>query len=240
MGIFTLFTFEKRFTYELRTGIGEMGTVEAHYMYMIVLILRAIIGPKLATADIGFLTSILRFEFNFQNIMIILGIFSILNGIAVTFYTAYKAIGDSNDKKYFYRYTAYIILNFVITIFIIPSLRTFSYHPILCVTVIFCAFIQICWKFIITSILKFHFNIYTWDQLLPLGFILCFIAERYLSENDNLTTAISTLFVEIMFTLSTIHLLIFAYGTVYQIADHLKIYVLTIKPNYNKVTLQRV
>ena len=172
MGIFTLFTFEKRFTYELRTGIGEMGTVEAHYMYMIILILRAIIGPKLATADIGFLTSLLKFEFNFQNVAIIIGIFSIVNGIVVTFLTAYRAISESNDKKFYYRYATYIIIIFAITIFFIPNLRSFNSHPILSTTIIFCALVQICWKFIITSILKFHFNIYTWDQLLPCGFPL--------------------------------------------------------------------
>ena len=241
LGIFTLFTFEKRFTYELRTGIGEMGTVEAHFMYMAVLFLRAFIGPKFATADIEFLTSIFKFQFNMRNIATIIGIFTIFNGIGVTLYTAYKAIGDSNDKKYFFRYVSYIMIIFIITVCLIPFLSSFGSNPILWMTVIFCSLIKLCWKFIITSILKFHFNVYTWDQIVPLiGFPLCFIVERYVSENDNLTSALSSLFVNIMGYTLIVHILLFAYGTVYQIAGHLKINVFTITPNYNKVTLQRV
>lgn len=72
-GIFTMFTYEKRFTYVLRTALGEFGTIEAHYLYMLILILRAIFGPRLAFAKVEYLSNLLHFDFNLQNVATILG-----------------------------------------------------------------------------------------------------------------------------------------------------------------------
>jgi phosphatidylglycerophosphate synthase len=80
-GIFTVFTFEKRFTYVLRTSIGEFGTIEMHYIYMLFILLRAYFGPDFATADVEFLSSLFHFSFNVQNIMSIIGLFTLLNGV---------------------------------------------------------------------------------------------------------------------------------------------------------------
>lgn len=37
LGVFVVFMLEKRFTYVLRTAIGQFGTIEVHYLYMVFL-----------------------------------------------------------------------------------------------------------------------------------------------------------------------------------------------------------
>ena len=109
--------------------------------------------------------------------------------------------------------------------------NTFSAYPVPCLLLFYCAMIKIWWKFIITSVLKFHFNIYTWDQLLPIiGTLGIFAIEKVIDSNKGLSSTLSILILLITVVASVVHLSLFAYGTVYQIAAHLKINVFTIKP----------
>lgn len=52
-------------------------------------------------------------------------------------------------------------------LFVLPFIHAYTVMPIICLTLLSCPLIKLCWKFIICSVLKFHFNAFTWDHVLP-------------------------------------------------------------------------
>ena len=232
LGIFCLFTFEKRFTYELRTAMGEFGTIEAHYLYILFILLRAYLGPSFAFAKIDFLSEIFGFDFNLRNVAIVIGLGMTFSTVVLTFYTSLSKCDNSNDRSYCFQYMAYLILIFSLVLVILPTHKIFELHPVPWMIIFFCPLIKVWWKFIITSILKFHFNIFTWDQMLPvISSVLFLTIDKVLpAEKSNLSVILSQLVLVVITAASVIHLSLFAYGTVNQIAAHLKISVFKIKP----------
>lgn len=85
--------------------------------------------------------------------------------------------------------------------------------------------------------LKFHFNAFTWDHLVPaVGVIISFMIEKFYSSHEAFSKIISFMIIMICCITSFIHISGFAIGTVNQIAAHLDINVFTIKPKlYDKV-----
>lgn len=166
-GIFAMFTYEKRFTYQLRTAMGEFGTIEAHYLYMIICCLRAFIGPKFATADFAFMTNIVSFPFNLQNVATIIAGIGLANGSILTFVTAYKAAHRDGNVKECILYFVSLLQSYLCLIVILPYSSTFHYVPLTCIIMVLCPLVKMCWKLIISSVLKFHFNPFTWDHILP-------------------------------------------------------------------------
>lgn len=121
-----MFTFEKRFTYVLRTSLGEFGTVEAHFVYMIILCLRAYYGPSFATGELEFMSDILPFAFNLQNIFAILGVATILNGTGVAIVTAYKAADKDGNVLELFLYSMSILQGYVCYVLILPNIQAFE------------------------------------------------------------------------------------------------------------------
>ena len=123
LGIFVLFTFEKRFTYELRTAVGEFGTIETHYLYMLFLLLRAHIGPEIVFYKIDYLSNMIGYDFNLRNAAIVIGLFTTFNAIWLTFYTALSKANNSKDKSYCLQYMAYITICFTLALAVLPFLK---------------------------------------------------------------------------------------------------------------------
>mmetsp|Transcript_20009 Transcript_20009/g.17679 ORF Transcript_20009/g.17679 Transcript_20009/m.17679 type:complete len:163 (+) Transcript_20009:385-873(+) len=133
-GIFAMFTFEKRFTYQLRTAVGQFGAIEAHYLYMLVLVLRGFIGPKMVTTGFTIFTPLLII--NFQNVMLVIGICVLINGTLVTFITAYKAAKADDVTKQCLYYFASISQSYICLLCIIPFTEVYKNLPITCIIVI--------------------------------------------------------------------------------------------------------
>lgn len=219
-----MFTFEKRFTYLLRTAMGQFGTIEAHYLYMLACCLRAYFGPSFATGDVKFLSSKIGFLFNLQNVAAIMGAIVMLNGTIIAFTTALKAAKKDGVVKNCIMYFLSIKQGYVLLLFILPYTYCFKYAPITSIITVCCPMVKICWKLIISSVLKFHFNPFTWDHVLPtVGWLLVLVTEQF-------SVLVAVLIMYATFMISFTHLLAFAYGTVNQIANCLDINVFTIKP----------
>lgn len=96
LGIFAMFTFEKRFTYVLRTAVGEFGAIEAQYVYMLLLCLRGYFGTKMVTAGFSITSGIV---INVPNVMVVLGTFILINGTIATFKTAIEAAKKDGESR---------------------------------------------------------------------------------------------------------------------------------------------
>jgi phosphatidylglycerophosphate synthase len=224
IGIFVMFMLEKRFTFLLRTALGEFGTIEAHYLYMVVLCLRGVVGPQLVEADIGFISSIIQFKFNVQNIMFVMSFISLIGGTILTAITGYQAAKISEETSQFFKYFITVMSSYVCMLVILPFTKVFYLIPVTCIFVVGFSLIKICWKFIIAGTMKFHFNPFTYDHLISV--VACFLSFFLQFWNHELTVFIMI----VAFLLSLISVIRFAETTVVQIADHLKIKVFSISP----------
>ena len=194
---------------------------------MLLLCLRGIIGPKMVSASITLYFPIL--EINFQNVMLLISVFILINGTIVTFKTAYDAAKEEGEVKRCLMYFFSIMQFYVCLLFILPFTKVYQNLPITCIFVVSAPVIKLCWKFIITSVLKFHFNPFTWDHVI--GSIACLFAVLVEDIHYEITV-----FVMLCAFVVTLYLMCnFAYTTVLQIAEYLKINIFTITEKKNKI-----
>ena len=69
VGIYTIFTYEKRFTHKSRPSTRKFGVIEVHYLYIVLCLLRYLLGCNLPLLEIGFLSDIFHITFNFRNLV---------------------------------------------------------------------------------------------------------------------------------------------------------------------------
>lgn len=169
------------------------------------------------------MTNIVSFPFNLQNVASIIAAIGLANGTILTLVTAYRAANQDGNVKECILYFISLLQSYLCLLVILPYSGTYHYVPLTCIIMVLCPLVKMCWKLIISSVLKFHFNPFTWDHILPTlacCMVLCI-------EKISLTLSVLVVYAGFMISLS--HLLAFAYGTVNQIAEHLNISVFTIK-----------
>lgn len=240
IGTFTMFTFEKRFTYVLRTAIWQFGTIEAHYVYIVVCILKAKYGEDMQHFEISWLSNLLGVDWTFKNIMVFIMGIIIFQGIFMTLKTAYKAAKEAGESHHCMMYFGSIMMNYACFLLFFPMMTSYKSLTVMWLLLVSFSMVKLCWKFIICSVLKFHFNPFSWDQVLPAATVIVWwLLELMfrLSPNKATVTILWCGLIVISFFVSLVHALGWAYGTIYQIADHLSINVFTIKqkPKFNGV-----
>lgn len=144
--------------------------------------------------------------------------------------TGYEAAKNSEETSDFKKYLIIILVNYICILVVLPFTKVYYIIPLTCIFVISLSFIKLCWKLIITSILKFHFNPFQYDHLISI--IACFTSFFIQFWNHELTIFIMI----VAFVLSFVNVFKFAETTVVQIADHLKINVFVIDTNQQLIT----
>lgn len=146
--------------------------------------------------------------------------------------TAYKAASASGHTKQWVLYFLSILQGYVCLLFVLPNIDAYQVITIPAILMICIPMVKLCWKFIISSVLKFHFNAFTWDHLFPN--VAC---VALLLLQNHIHWFLAPLSILITFTISAVHLVFFANGTINQIAHYLRINVFTIKPKpYTELT----
>jgi ethanolaminephosphotransferase len=123
---FMLFTWEKRFTHVLRTAVGNFGTLEVHYIYMVFLVIRGVFGKGLVTTKNEYLSKIVHFDINLQNLALIFGIFGILQVLFFTVPTAFRAARQEKSLKFWMNYFLGILQSYLLVLFLMPKTVAFT------------------------------------------------------------------------------------------------------------------
>ena len=220
MNVFQMFTLEKRFTRVLRTGVGEFGVIESHYVCSLVFFLTGYYGNSMWSAPF----SVFGYELAFNKFIYIFGIIlapmSLLNTVPLMIEGAKKYKEEALLKSYL----TPVILNVLSFVFVVFFCDVAIKSPSTTVVLFSGPMVSFCWKYIISSVMKFNFNPLTWNSLLPLFALAACIGL----ECAGMSEIAEKLYLgaAILVWLYNLH---FALFTVNQIANHLGIQVFFIK-----------
>lgn len=164
--------------------------------------------------------------------------FVVVQGSIMALMTAYRHAKNDRFVRECVMYFLSILQGYILLIVFLPNMYAFKSLTISCIILVCIPMVKLCWKFIICSILKFHFDAFTWDHVLPtVSIVSAFIIEALFKDSQSLFgPIISCMIVLLSYTVLLLHTSAWAYGTVNQMARHLGINVFTItRKSYEQV-----